>query len=445
MTTGSLSWIGIVRLGLVQAALGAIVVFSTSTLNRVMVVELSLPAVLPGALVALHYGAQVLRPRLGHGSDVNGRRTPWIVGGMGVLATGGVMAAAATGLIGTHFVPGVALAIAGFLLIGVGVGATGTTLLVLLATHVDPSRRAAAATIVWVMMIAGFVATAAGAGSLLDPFSPLRLFEVAIGVASAATVLTVFAVRGLEGPVAAPRSADAGQTTPFAAALRQVWSEPLVRRFAVFVFVSMLAYGAEELLVEPFAGTVFGFTPGQSSKLSGVQHAGVLVGMLLVGGAGAIGGRRAGPLPAWTIAGCIASAVALVSLAAAGLTGPSWPLRTTVLVLGVANGVYAVAAIGSMMALVGAGRGSLAGVRMGLWGAAQAIAFGLGGLAGTLESDLLRFVMAKPASAYGVVFASEAALFVVAATMVTRIGTAGANGAARQRAETRPIWPAAIG
>jgi hypothetical protein len=57
----------------------------------------------------------------------------------------------------------------------------------------------------------------------------------------------------------------------------------------------------------------------------------------------------------------------------------------------------------------------------------------------------LRFVMAKPASAYGVVFASEAALFVVAATMVTRIGTAGANGAARQRAETRPIWPAAIG
>ena len=445
MTKGSLSWIGIVRLGLVQTALGAIVVFSTSTLNRVMVVELSLPAMLPGALVTVHYGAQVLRPRLGHGSDVNGRRTPWIVGGMGVLATGGVMAAAATGLIGAHFVPGLALAIAAFLLIGVGVGATGTTLLVLLATHVDPSRRAAAATIVWVMMIAGFVATAAGAGSLLDPFSPLRLFEVSTGVACVATVLTVFAVRGLEGPTAAPRSADAVKTPSFAAALSQVSSEPLVRRFAAFVFVSMLAYGAEELLVEPFAGTVFGFTPGQSSKLSGVQHGGVLVGMLLVGGAGAIGGRRAGPLPAWMIAGCIASAAALVSLAAAGLTGPSWPLRTTVFILGVANGVYAVAAIGSMMALVGAGRESRAGVRMGLWGAAQAIAFGLGGLAGTLESDLLRFFMAKPAAAYAAVFASEAALFVVAATMVTRIGAASANGVAHQRAETRTIWPAAIG
>jgi len=444
MTQGSLSWIGIVRLGLVQTALGAIVVFSTSTLNRVMVVELSLPAMLPGALVAVHYGVQVLRPRLGYGSDINGRRTPWILGGMCVLAMGGVMAAAATALMGVHLVPGLVLAIAAFLLIGVGVGATGTTLLVFLASHVAPTRRTAAATVVWVMMIAGFVATAAGAGALLDPFSPLRLLVVATGVASAATVLTALAVQGLEGP-ALPTPADAGPRTPFATALAQVSSEPLVWRFAIFVFVSMLAYGAEELLVEPFAGTVFGFTPGQSSKLSGVQHGGVLVGMLLVGAAGAIGGRRAGPLPAWTIAGCIASAAALVSLAAAGLTGPSWPLRTTVFVLGVANGVYAVAAIGSMMALVGAGRESRAGVRMGLWGAAQAIAFGLGGLAGTLESDFLRFVMTKPASAYAGVFASEAALFVVAAVMVTRIGAACATGVAHERAETRPIWPAAIG
>ena len=80
------SWVQILRLGLVQACLGAVVVTTTSTLNRVMVVELALPALLPGALVALHYLVQMLRPRLGHGSDVTARRTPWIVGGMAVLA-----------------------------------------------------------------------------------------------------------------------------------------------------------------------------------------------------------------------------------------------------------------------------------------------------------------------------------------------------------------------
>ena len=65
MTAATLGWLGIVRLGLVQTALGAIVVLTTSTLNRVMVVELALPATLPGALVAMHYAVQVLRPRLG--------------------------------------------------------------------------------------------------------------------------------------------------------------------------------------------------------------------------------------------------------------------------------------------------------------------------------------------------------------------------------------------
>ena len=49
-----LSWLSILRLGLVQMCLGAIVVLMTSTLNRLMVVELALPALLPGFLVALH-------------------------------------------------------------------------------------------------------------------------------------------------------------------------------------------------------------------------------------------------------------------------------------------------------------------------------------------------------------------------------------------------------
>jgi BCD family chlorophyll transporter-like MFS transporter len=95
---GYLSWFEIVRLGLVQTALGAIVVLTTSTLNRVMVVELALPAMLPGALVALHYVVQLSRPRWGHGSDMGGARTPWIIGGMAVLALGGVLAALATAL-----------------------------------------------------------------------------------------------------------------------------------------------------------------------------------------------------------------------------------------------------------------------------------------------------------------------------------------------------------
>mgnify|MGYP003333492414 FL=1 len=81
-----LSWWHIVRLGLIQTALGGIVVLTTSTLNRIMVVELALAASLPGFLVTIHHIVQLARPRIGYGSDIGGRRTPWIVGGMFILA-----------------------------------------------------------------------------------------------------------------------------------------------------------------------------------------------------------------------------------------------------------------------------------------------------------------------------------------------------------------------
>jgi BCD family chlorophyll transporter-like MFS transporter len=139
--------------------------------------------------------------------------------------------------------------------------------------------------------------------------------------------------------------------------------------------------------------------------------------MALVPILGAIFPRSRGNLQIWTVGGCLASAVALLCLAAAAMVGPSWPLRQTVFMLGVTNGAYAVAAIGSMMALVGAGGEHREGVRMGLWGAAQAFAFGIGGFAGTLASDLARQILSSPTLSYAVVFSSEAGLFVVSAIM----------------------------
>ena len=89
-------WLGIIRLGLVQTSLGAIVILMTSTLNRVMVVELGLAAAIPGLLVGWHYAVQMSRPRWGYGADAGGRRAPWILGGVAVLAAGAISARYAT-------------------------------------------------------------------------------------------------------------------------------------------------------------------------------------------------------------------------------------------------------------------------------------------------------------------------------------------------------------
>jgi len=428
MTGGSFGWGAIARLGLVQMALGAIVVLTTSTLNRVMVVELALPALLPGLLVGVHYAMQGLRPRMGFGSDVGGRRTPWIAGGMAVLAVGGVGAAGATVLMGHHVALGIAAAVLAFMTIGIGVSACGTSLLVLLAKRVDAPRRAAAATIVWLMMIMGFALTAGIAGKLLDPYSPERLLAVTASVATIAMVVTLVALFRLEGHPPRPALAPGEAKPRFVEALAQVWAEPAARQFTVFVFVSMLAYSAQDLILEPFAGSAFGYTPGESTQLAGVQHGGAFVGMLLAAFAGSsFAGRQLGSLRAWTIGGCIASAIALSGLVAAGFSGGTWPLKANVFALGVANGAFAIAAIASMMRLASEGRASREGVRMGLWGAAQAIAFGVGGLAGAAASDVARMLIGSTGAAYATVFALEAVLFLVAAVLASRIGRSGSG------------------
>jgi BCD family chlorophyll transporter-like MFS transporter len=419
-----LSWFGIVRLGLVQTALGAIVVIATSTINRVMVVELALPAMLPGILVALHYAVQMSRPKWGYGSDLGGRRTPWIIGGIAVLGLGGIGAATSVLVLAQSVFWGTVVGLVAFTAIGVGVGAAGTSLLALLATRVAPERRGPAATIVWVMMIMGFVITAATVGSVLDPFTPARLIAITAVVAAIALAVTIVALAGVEGrPVARAPETAAKPQMPFRAALTEVWGEPKARQFAIFVFASMLAYSAQDLILEPYAGAVFGFSPGESTKLSGVQHGGTLVGMIMVALAG-IGfrGKRFGSLRAWTVGGCIASGFALLGLAFAGTVGPAWPLKTNVFLLGLSNGAFAVAAIGSMMALASEGRPEREGLRMGLWGAAQAIAFGLGGFLGTVGYDLARGLGTAVAESYMIVFFLEALVFFVSAALAARIG-----------------------
>jgi BCD family chlorophyll transporter-like MFS transporter len=411
----TLGWLQIVRLGLVQLCLGAVVVLTTSTLNRLMVVELALPAVLPGALVALHYGIQISRPAWGFRSDTRGNRGRFILGGMAVLAAGAFLAAVAVVLLETAFWPGLALSMLAYAMIGGGVGASGTSLLALLATATAPRRRAAAATITWLMMIFGIAVTATTVGALLDPYGAARLLTIVGTVTGGAVVLTALAIAGVERRVAAAPPPEA--RLPFREGIAEIWGEKRARSFTLFIFLSMTAYFLQELILEPYAGLVFGYSPGASTRLAGAQNGGVFAGMLAVGMA--LSALRIGSLRGWVVAGCLGSAASLSSIALVGQTGGAF-LLPAVVALGVSNGVFAVAAIGAMMALAGEGRAAREGTRMGLWGAAQALAAGFGGLAGAAAVDLLRLGLSD-ADAFGAVFLAGAALFLAAAVMAAGV------------------------
>lgn len=421
----TLSWLSIVRLGLVQMCLGAVVVLMTSTLNRLMVVELSLAATLPGALVAIHYLVQISRPKWGFLSDIQGNRTKWIILGMIILAVGANLAALCIPLYSFNATAATILSFFAYTIIGVGVGASGTSLLALLATHTIQHRRAAAATITWLMMIFGIAVTATVVGKLLDPYSVERLIKIVFGLTLVTVAITFISTLNIERGLSSVKK-NVNKSQSFLTGLKVIWANSQTKRFSIFVFLSMTAYFMQELILEPYAGIVFSFTPGQSTSLSGMQNGGVFLGMLAVGIA--CTGFKFGALKNWVWAGCMGSCISLVLIALAGQSPEIVPLAPLVFGLGIFNGMFAVAAIGSMMSLASQNNDNREGTRMGLWGAAQAIAAGFGGLLGTVLVDLLRLANFSHADAYGTVFIFEAALFALAASIATRSITTAFSG-----------------
>ncbi|MDP2121095.1 MAG: BCD family MFS transporter [Hoeflea sp.] len=419
-----LGWLSIVRLGLVQASLGSIVVLTTSTLNRVMVVELALAAMIPGLLVGLHYGVQISRPLWGHGSDRGGSRTRWIVGGVALLGLSGTGAAATTLLFTDHFWLAISAAVLSFLGVGIGIGAAGTSLLALLASRTAMHRKPAAATIVWMMMIAGIVVTAVVSGAWLDPFTFTRLIVVTACAGAIAFLMTCLAIWNVERNTVPVDGPPAAQRLGFKQSLAATWADRDARLFTVFVFVSMLAYATQDLILEPFGGLLFGLTPGETTQISGLQHSGIFVGMALVGILGSMFARKKPMiLKGFIFFGCVGSAIALGGLSVSAMLAPLWPLKANIFLLGVANGAFAVAAIGAMMMLASGGDGASEGMRMGVWGAAQAVSFGLGGFLGTVAIDVTRALTGDTPLSFAVVFGLEALLFLMAAAIALLIKT----------------------
>ena len=411
-----LSWASIVRVGLVQTALGATVVLCTATINRVMIVELALLAMIPAALVGTYHAFQLLRPKWGHGADNHARRSPWVIGGMAVLATGTVGAATATAWMEVAFWPGLMLAVLSFAMVGLGLGASATNLLAILAAHVAPGRKAAAGSLVWILMIAGLAVSGITIGQVLDPYSGQRLIVVSLCVAAISMTVTVLALWGVER-----RTEDQGvrPKADFRAAVSEVWHDEQARTFALFVFVAMLAYNTQDLILEPFGGHVFGMTPGESTALGGQMHAGALAGMIVVFVTGLLVQSTA-ITRIFMIGGCIGSGICLAALGLGGLQGTNWPLTPNVLALGFCNGVFAVAAIAMMMGLASAGHNAREGTRMGVFGAAQSMGFAIGAAFGAVALDGLRAVTGLLAQSYSTIFFLEGALFLSAALLAWR-------------------------
>ena len=427
-----MNWFSIFRLGLVQLCIGSSVVIPLSTLNRLMKVELALPATIAGFLIALHYAVQLTRVNWGHLSDKSQNRSQWIVLGMLILGVGGILASASIPLIENRFSYGIILALLSYSLIGFGVGAAGTPLLALLATYSSKSQKGFAASITFLMMILGLAITGITVGTMLDPYSHQKLLKITSSLAIITIIISFLSLRNLERSLQNSSHALTPNTinsdVPIFEGIKKVWMEREARLFTIFIFISMGAFSMQDPILEPFAGEVFGFTVGESTKLDGFHKIGTLIGIISIvlclsklrigfGSLSIVKNERLGSEKLWLITGCLFSALSLfiISLLALTFTEPNL-LNSVVFIFGISNGVFTAGVLGTMLHLASRGSGdNKEGTRMGIWGAAQAYATMIAVFFSTLLVDILGLVMTSLPSVYGIVFLTAASFFIASA------------------------------
>ena len=427
-----MNWFSILRLGLVQLCIGSSVVIPLSTLNRLMKVELALPATIAGFLIALHYAVQLTRVNWGYLSDKTQNRSQWIIFGMLILGIGGVLASVSIPLIESNFAYGIMLALFSYTLIGFGVGAAGTPLLALLASYSSKSQKGFAASITFLMMILGLAITGITAGIILDPYSHQKLMKITASLAIITNILSYLSLKNLEKSLL--NNADARipnsirYDVPFLTGIKKIWMEREARLFTIFIFISMGAFSMQDPILEPFAGEVFGFAVGESTKLDGFHKVGTLIGIILIilclskfrigfRSFSIFKNERLGSEKLWLITGCLFSALSLFIISLLGLTyRDPGILNSVVFFFGISNGVFTAGILGTMLHLASRGSGdNNTGTRMGIWGAAQAYATMIAVFFSTVLVDILGLMMNSLPSVYGIVFLTAASFFIAAA------------------------------
>jgi MFS transporter, BCD family, chlorophyll transporter len=413
----------LLRLSLFQVSAGLTLVLLNGTLNRVMIVELSVPAWLVSLMVSLPLVFAPLRALIGfqsdhHRSALGWRRVPYIW--IGTLLQFGGLAIMPFALIllggdsqGPALVGELGAALA-FLLVGAGLHTTQTAGLALATDLAPASRRARVVALLYLMLLLGTVGAALISGQLLAPFSELRLIRVLQGSALLILILNVTALWKQEARAPAPAERPARRPA-FRESWAQLMADPRSARLLVGVGLGSAAFSMQDILLEPFGGQIMHMAVGATTSLTALLAGGGLLAFAL---AAYRLGRQGDPHRLAGLGGlCGVAAFALLLLAHP--LDSLLMLRAGVALIGFGGGLFSVSTLSAAMSLE---RSAPNGLALGAWGAVQAtcggvaIAFGgaLRDAVGALAlQGRLGPALNDPASGYGAVYLLEIILLFI--------------------------------
>lgn len=414
----------LLRLSLFQVSVGMASVLLLGTLNRVMIVEMSVPAMIVAIMVALPVLIAPFRALLGFRSDtyrsaIGWKRVPYIWFGslwqMGGLA---IMPFALLILSGnaTYNIPFAGEVFAGvaFLLTGLGLHMTQTAGLALASDRATDETRPRVVALLYVMFLLGMGVSAVVIGTLLADFSADRLVRVVQGAALFGVILNLIALWKQE-QVQPMTKAERAAPKPL---FRDAWTDLMAGghagRLLACVFLGTMAFNMQDVLLEPYGGEVLGLSVSATTFLTALWAIGALAGFVFAGQRLSQGSNPYRLAGLGILAGVWAFSLVIFSAP----MGSDALFYVGALLIGFGGGLFAVTTLMAAMSMSDTTRTGN-GLALGAWGAAQATAAGLAiALGGTLRdwvdaiasSGQWGEALNTPATGYSFVYHSEIGL-----------------------------------
>lgn len=372
----------LLRLSLFQVSVGMATVMLLGTLNRVMIVELSVPATIVAMMIALPVLIAPFRTLLGfrsdtHKSALGWKRIPylwfgslWQMGGLAVMPFA-LLVLSGQQTVGPAWA-GEVLAALAFLMTGLGIHMTQTAGLALATDRATDETRPRVVALLYVMFLLGMGLSSIIIGWLLRDFTPLQLIRVVQGAASVGIILNLIALWKQEKVRPMSRAERETPRPRFRDAWADLMNGGQAGRLLAVAFLGTMGFNMQDVLLEPYGGEILGLSVSSTTLLTAVWAAGALAGFALAGRA-LSHGRNAFRLAATGILFGIA-AFSTVIFAAPMQSAAIFFAGT--LLIGFGGGLFAVSTLIAAMTLPAKGAAGH-GLALGAWGAAQATAAGL--------------------------------------------------------------------
>ncbi|WP_371227458.1 PucC family protein [Roseovarius sp. 2305UL8-3] len=382
----------ILRLSLFQVSVGMALVLLVGTLNRVMIVELAVPASLVAGMLALPLVFAPFRTLIGFRSDMNVsalglRRIPFIwkgtlyqFGGFAIMPFSLLVLSGYGDAVDAPRWIGYSSAALSFLLVGAGMHIVQTVGLALATDLVREEDQPKVVGLMYVMLLLGMLFSALVFGALLENYSPGRLIQVIQGAAVLTAILNLVAMWKQE---ARNRERAQAMKVQEQIAFSTAWSALIqskgMLRLLVVIGLGTFGFGMADVLLEPYGGQALGLSVADTTKLTALFAFGTLLGFGAASRILSNGGKPASLGLLGAVIGIPGFAVIILSTLVGGV-----PLFLFgVLLTGLGTGLFGHATLTATIRAVPAGR---TGMALGAWGAVQATAAGIGvALAGAVR------------------------------------------------------------